>query len=84
MDGGRVSFLKVPGVLSGQSTAHVGKVPGWWLVGQAWEEHISGATATLPAREDGCLTCMLGTKQECRLWPSIVIFGITEVTLGKQ
>lgn len=57
---------------------------GGEVVGQAWEEHISGATATLPAREDGRLTCMLGTKQECRLWPSIVIFGITEVTLGKQ
>lgn len=89
MDGGRVSFLKVPGVLSGQSTAHERKVPGWWRGGyrpSMGGTHIWSYSymIILSAREDGRLTYILEMKRECRLWPSIVIFGITEVTLGKQ
>lgn len=88
MDGGRVSFLKVTGVLSGQPTAHVGKVPGW--CGEVCRPSMGGThmqsyscMIMLPAREGGYITYMIETTRERRLWPSTVISGITEVTLGK-
>lgn len=89
MDGGRVSFLNVTGVLSVQSTAHVGKVPGWlrgYCRPSMGGTHMQSYSymIILPARKDGGITHMLEMKRECCLWPSTVISGITEVTLGKQ
>lgn len=88
MDGGRVSFLKGTGVLSGQPTAHVGKVPGW--CGEVCRPSMGGThmqsyscLIMLPAREDGRITYVMETKRERHLWLSTVISGITEVPLGK-